>query len=268
MHNREIFDPSNPCLKLVINKGFGQTNAFWVNSLCRRERRKVAGWPIIFDEIYSKNTLDAHKLWLKIQYKYSSAKVVVVFGKANRLEMTTNQAGRYEDVKLWGEITVLLRVLYTTERKYVIEQLLIFVHHPEHFYHNWTIEAGELMDAQLNTAAAMASIDISSSFFNSSFFKDRASLIVNRKRMTNLQTTVTFQSPVTIKPSSKLQASMTSWLTKSQPLAPKCFTIHSEEVDMLKDPMFLDIVEDMKLLEETDNAIFNFDNISNYQEYF
>lgn len=152
-----------------MKKGFDNTNVFWMNTFWRRERRGY-GEKINFHEFYSSTTFTLHEGWCKELYANLSAKVVVMFGQENQRSITKAYKGRYENLQRWGGNPVTLRVLYKDNTLTIIERIVLHVHHTEHFYYNWTVEAGTIMDFQLNTAAALAGVPVR----YPKFFEDRA----------------------------------------------------------------------------------------------
>ena len=83
----------------------------------------------------------------------ASAKVEVVFGKPNQLRIEMEFRGRMEDIELWTTPTVKLTVVFKESTKATVERLMIFLRHPEYFFHNWTKKSAALIDKQLTVTA-------------------------------------------------------------------------------------------------------------------
>lgn len=151
-------DSSNPRIQLPIIKVFTAKNIYFYFYIAfsRREGKDSNGDKIDFSKLYSLTTIKIHQDWENQLYNNLAAKVVVIFGQATQRAWSATCKGRYERLDLWGNIPVSLQVLYWDKSHSVIERLIIFTHHPKCLYRNWTVEAGALVDAQLNTAAALA----------------------------------------------------------------------------------------------------------------
>jgi hypothetical protein len=92
--NGEVCDSTNPCLELVIAKGFSKHNAFWLDHFSRRERKSDAM------KDYGPATKIVHEEWSEYLRLCSRAKVEVVWGRANFKRLT--QKLDLSVLPLWG----------------------------------------------------------------------------------------------------------------------------------------------------------------------
>lgn len=155
----ELADHTNPCIALAMNKGFDHSNVFWMNTFSRRESRGY-GEKINFHDLYPPDTFQLHQKWITMLYDNLAAKVVVVFGQDNHRAITKRYRERLDNLELWGPVPITVRLLYAEESHVSIQRIFVHVHHTEHFLHNWTVEAGIMMDTQLNSAAALAKVAV------------------------------------------------------------------------------------------------------------
>ena len=97
-----------------------------------------------------------HRTWSNRLISAATARVEVVFGRDNRLFMLENLT--LEPVVLWTNPPVTVHLLYSDHHKASIDRLIIFAHHPEHFYKNISRDAALEVDKQLKVANALAGL--------------------------------------------------------------------------------------------------------------
>jgi hypothetical protein len=103
-HNGEIADETNCCIKLLLDSGFSATNAIWVDTFSRREKRANGGkrradWSA--KEAYPPKIYDMHLSCSNKLRDLSSAKMELVFGAENRKLIERQIKGRHDVLTLW-----------------------------------------------------------------------------------------------------------------------------------------------------------------------
>ncbi|KAL3424898.1 hypothetical protein PVAG01_04179 [Phlyctema vagabunda] len=167
-HNGEVMDQSNPCLRTLMESGFDDQNAMWLDSFCRREYKpkkngKVAQW--VAKDHYSEEIYDMHLSWAETVRSTSRAKVEVIFGKHSREIFTEKMKYRLDILKLWTQPPVEIYVEYEDRGKSRAIRLILFAKHPEFYLHNWEFKYAAEMDPTLTTAANLAGVELNCTFF-------------------------------------------------------------------------------------------------------
>jgi len=168
LHNGEIADDTNCCMKLLLESGFNSSNAFWIDTFSRREKRASGGnrgadW--VAEDAYTPKVYDLHLSWSNLLRKSAVAKVEIVFGAANRKLLEKEIEHRHECLTLWTTPPIKLHVEYQDRTIAKITRLIIFVHHPEHFFYNWKLKYSIEMDTALTVAAKLAGLNLECTFF-------------------------------------------------------------------------------------------------------
>ncbi|KAI9836550.1 MAG: hypothetical protein M1819_001182 [Sarea resinae] len=156
-YNSEIADSTNCCIRLVLEKGFTSKDSFMFNTFQRREKRNGL-------KRYTEASKDAHYGWSNLLRREMHAKVEVVYGKANRERI--EKTSRLTPIELcgsWEGVTIHLELAVANPLTPL--RIIVFVHHPEHFYHNWDTETARVQDLKLNAAARLAGVAVDESFY-------------------------------------------------------------------------------------------------------
>ncbi|MCJ1378503.1 hypothetical protein MMC17_001602 [Xylographa soralifera] len=147
-----IADEFNPCIKLVMEKGFNPSNGIMFDTFARRENRDSLGR-------YSNSTRRLHLSWSKLVESKSMAKIELVFGAKNREMVLHEYEMRSTPLFLWGNFAAVRVLLaYHDCHKDSIERVLVLGKHPEELFHDWTVDGGKNYDCALKPAAMMAKI--------------------------------------------------------------------------------------------------------------
>jgi hypothetical protein len=167
-HNGEIADETNWCMKLLLESGLSTSNSFWIDTFNRREKRSSGGnrgadW--VAKNADTPKVYDLHVSWSKLLRQSAAAKVEVVFGAANRKIAEKEIEHRHECITLWTSPPTKLHIEYQDISKTRIARLIIFVHHPKHFFYNWKLRFSIDMDTALTVPAKLAGLDLECSYF-------------------------------------------------------------------------------------------------------
>jgi hypothetical protein len=159
----ESADWSNPCTRLLLKKGLSPDNlsSFWFESYFRRQnapqRRQnspMKGWTAAHRKI--------HESFSKYCEASMSCRVLLVFGRENRLQYSRNEPLDSNALRVVTEIpikcedvTVNLGLVSNDSE---VSMLLVYCHHPEWLYRDGTILGARQYDAAINIAAALSGI--------------------------------------------------------------------------------------------------------------
>ncbi|KAI9836549.1 MAG: hypothetical protein M1819_001180 [Sarea resinae] len=155
-YDGEIADDTNCCIRLVLKKGFNIGNSFMFNTFSRREGRDKL-------KDYSRETEDVHRGWSNRLHRAMTAKVEIVWGAASRQWMEENLD--LVQLKLFGPWKGVTLHLERSPANENIERIIVFVHHPEYFLHQYDAGIARRQDRALNAAAALAGVRVDENFF-------------------------------------------------------------------------------------------------------
>ncbi|KAL5315589.1 hypothetical protein ACEPPN_016457 [Leptodophora sp. 'Broadleaf-Isolate-01'] len=164
INNCTVCDPTNPCINLLIQKGFSNVNSFMFEDYYRRERRGGR-------DLNPPKLRALHKNFSLSLLQAMSAKVELVLGKENLQYYQKLYGTSLQQFPLWSSSSsVSIHLLYDESND--ISRIIVFVPHAEHFFHNWGSDAVRLMDAKCNVVAKLARVPEDQ--INAAYFEQRA----------------------------------------------------------------------------------------------
>jgi hypothetical protein len=170
LQNAEILDATNPCLNFIMQKRPPYQDAFWFDTFMRRETKE--GF-----KSYTWREYEANRPWVEWVYANMKAKVMLVFGKANRERFYNENHQNFHSLPLWGSWEgVELTIQYTNQHPRAIRRLVLFITHPEFLFYDWSPEAARKMDLRVNAAAELAGLKMG----RTTFFRDRNAYYSNK----------------------------------------------------------------------------------------
>jgi len=122
-----------------------------------------ADW--VAEDAYTPAVYDLYISWSKLLCQSAAAKVEIVFGAVNRKMLEREIEHRHKCITLWADPLTKLHIQYQDISKVRIARLILFVHHPEHFFYNWKLRFSIEIDTALTTATKFTSLDLECSYF-------------------------------------------------------------------------------------------------------
>jgi hypothetical protein len=160
-NNGETLDATNSCVKLLMDKGYNEDNAFWYESYFRRQvASTVRHLPNVAQE-WPARVRTLHEDFSSM-CQHMSKKVLLLFGASNRKAF--HERHNVQDVVVHIE-NAPVKMSVLRNEKLEIQYLVIYAWHPEYLLRNRTSAAAKHYDAALNAAAALTGVQLDTTFF-------------------------------------------------------------------------------------------------------
>lgn len=160
VYDGKTYDPGCVSINTLIRSGFDDQKALWMDMYCRRSGLRVGTGdqkerflPVKHVE---KSLLDLHIDWAKLVLRSSTATILVIFGKPNRLYLEKLWKDRLEEVTLWDVEETKFCILWGEGDE--PNRLVFFLWHPEYLTQRKDPDTGKRYDQQLAVIAQMAGI--------------------------------------------------------------------------------------------------------------
>lgn len=161
VYDGKTFDPGCVSINTLIGSGFDDQNALWMDMYCRRSGlymgtgdNKERFLPV---KHVDKSLLALHIEWAKLVLRSTTATILVIFGRPNRLYLEKLWQDRLEEVTLWDRDQTKFCILWGEDDE--PNRLVFFLWHPEYLTQRKDPDTGKRYDEQLAAIARMAGID-------------------------------------------------------------------------------------------------------------
>lgn len=223
LHDGESADPNNPCARLLIKKGLPSSSVFWFEMSNRREKlpQHHSKWSPI--QTYSSEMRLIHREISTLCESSCSSKVLLVFGRHNRLEYERRSSFKLFNLSLEDSSTVQVSLSFQanpwgSSQSPRISRIHVFADHPEYHFRPRRHGTSRYMDTAINIACALAGLDgIDESYFErramASGSLERTSLELGDNALSDSILTVSRErADNTITPFSSIPRPMLYWL--------------------------------------------------------
>ena len=180
LENGTVAEYKNPCMRLLLRKGFDPVNCLWLDRYSRRANKVKSSKPgTVPMDSWSSELRGIHEAFSENTMNDSRAKVWVIFGSRNKAWYRSMEHRWEETAVEIPDSDVRTSAHLEYDENDSIRRVVIFCQHPESiFYPNQRQpRKGLEMDAALNLAAALTQLRIHTAYFER-FYQG---LISNRK---------------------------------------------------------------------------------------
>jgi len=161
--NGEIADFSNPCLRLMLEKGFVPTTSFFHNRFCfRSQRTSSVDAPM---KRWTGSQRKRHAWYTRYLMDNSSSQVWIIYGEDNRVwyleQFLDVGAFKFETLPgcfVEGVVEYHRTDIFSDDRR--VRRLVLFSFHPEYIFYRTLRRKGIMMDSLLNLAAALTGVSV------------------------------------------------------------------------------------------------------------